>query len=120
MIRVLEGLPENVLGVEAFGKVTDQDYENVLEPAIREKLATHSKIRYVYVLGEEFDGWTLGAMWEDAKLGGGELHRWEKIAVVTDTDWIRHAVKGFGWMIPGEVKVFPVAELESATAWASD
>lgn len=119
MIRVIDGLPDNVLGVEATGKVTDEDYERVLAPAVEEKIAAHGKIRYVYVLGEEFEGWTLGGLWEDAKLGGGELGKWEKIAVVTDKDWIQHTVKGFGWMIPGEVKVFPVAELDDATAWAS-
>ena len=119
MIRIMEGLPDNVLGAEAIGKVTDEDYENVLAPAAREMLEVHSKIRYVYVLGEEFEGWTAGAMWEDAKLGGGDLRRWEKVAVVTDKDWVRHAVKGFGWMIPGDVRVFSVAELDTAKAWAS-
>ena len=38
MIRVLDGLPDNVLGVEASGKVTDDDYERVLVPAVRERL----------------------------------------------------------------------------------
>lgn len=119
MIRVLDGLPDNVLGVEAVGKVTDDDYENVLTPAVNDKLGAHDTIRCIYVLGDEFDGWTLGGMWEDAKLGGGELRRWEKIAVVTDKDWVRHAVKGFGWMIPGQVRVFSIAELDDATAWAA-
>ena len=36
MIRILEDLPKNVLGVEASGKVTDDDYEQVLIPALRE------------------------------------------------------------------------------------
>lgn len=119
MIRVMEGLPDNVLGVEAVGKVTDDDYENVLTPAVKDKLDAHEKIRCIYVLGDEFEGWTLGGMWEDAKLGGGDLRKWEKIAVVTDKDWVGHAVKAFGWMIPGEVRVFSLGELEEAKAWAS-
>jgi SpoIIAA-like len=119
MIRVLEDLPANVLGVEASGKVTDDDYERVLIPAVRERLAADGKIRFIYVLGEEFEGWTMGAMWEDAKLGGGELTAWEKVAVVTDKDWLKHMVKAFGWMIPGEVRVFGLGELVDATAWAA-
>jgi SpoIIAA-like len=119
MIRVMDGLPDNVLGVEAIGKVNDEDYERVLTPAVEEKLAAHDKIRCVYVLGEEFEGWTLGGLWADAKLGGGELGKWEKIAVVTDKDWIRHTVQGFGWMIPGDVKVFAGAELDDAKVWVS-
>jgi hypothetical protein len=118
MIRVMDGLPENVLGLEAIGTVTDEDYENVLIPAVEEKLAAHDKIRCVYVLGDEFESWTLGAMWEDAKIGGYELRRWETIASVTDRESVRHAVTAFGWMIPGQVRVFELAELEDAKAWA--
>ena len=120
MIRVLDGLPENVLGVEAIGKVTDEDYETVLAPAVAEKLAAHDPIRCVYVLGDDFEGLTLGAMWEDAKIGEQDLRHWEeRIAVVTDRDWVVHAVKAFGWMIPGQVRGFGLGELDDATAWAS-
>ena len=119
MIRVLEDLPENVIGVEAVGKVTDEDYEQVLIPAVRARLDAGEKIRYVYVLGDDFDGWTLEAMWEDAKLGGGDLRAWEKVAVVTDRDWVEHAVKAFGWMMPGDVRVFALADLDAAKEWAA-
>ena len=119
MIRVLEGLPEHVLAVEASGTVTDDDYERVLVPALREKLERGGKVRFVYVLGEDFEGWTMGAMWEDAKLGVSELRAWEKVAVVTDKDSLRHMVKAFGWMIPGEVRVFGLSEVEVAKDWAA-
>jgi hypothetical protein len=120
MITVLHGLPDNVLGVEASGKVTDDDYEQVLIPAVREKREAHAKIRFVYVLGEDFDGWSMGAMWEDAKLGLKDPKAWEKIAVVSDKDWLKHAVQALGWMIPGEVRVFDLAELDAAKDWAAN
>lgn len=119
MIQLLTGLPDNVLGAEASGKVTDDDYENVLIPALRAKREAHDKIRFVYVLGEEFDGWSLGAMWEDAKLGLKDPRAWEKIAIVTDKDWLEHAVKVLGWMIPGEVRVFELDDLDDARKWAA-
>ncbi len=119
MIRILEGLPENVLGVEAIGEVTDDDYESVLAPAVRALAEATGKIRFVYVLGEQFEGWTMGAMWADAKLGGSERSAWEKVAVVSDKDWLAHLVKAFGWMIPGEVRVFGLDALADAKAWAA-
>lgn len=61
----------------------------------------------------------MGAMWGDAKLGVSELSAWEKVAVVTDTDWMRHMVKAFGWMIPGDVRVFELGELDDAKEWAA-
>lgn len=119
MIRLLEGLPENVVGVEASGKVTDDDYERVLIPAIRERMDAGGKIRFIYVLGDEFDGWTMGAMWDDAKLGVGELKAWEKVAFVSDKEWLKHMVKAFALMIPGDVRVFELDEIDDAKAWAA-
>jgi hypothetical protein len=120
VIRVLDGLPANVLGVEASGRVTDDDYEAVLVPAVREKRTAHDRLRFLYVLGDDFDGWTMGAMWEDAKLGLKDPKTWEKIAVVGDKDWLAHVVKAFGWMIPGEVRAFHLHELDAAKAWVAD
>ena len=56
-------------------------------------------------------------MWQDTKLGFGELRHWEKTAIVGDADWLRHAIQGLGWMMPGEVKMFSTAELDAARAW---
>jgi hypothetical protein len=119
MIRVLENLPENVLGVEAVGEVTGDDYEQVLMPAIRKKRDAGEKIRFVYVLGDEFEGWTFGALRDDAKLGVSDPRAWEKIAIVSDKDWLRHSVHALGWMVPGEVRVFGLDELAAAGEWAS-
>jgi hypothetical protein len=119
MIRVLEGLPDGVLGVEATGKVTDDDYEQVLIPAVQGRLQADGKLRVVYVLGEGFEGWTGGAMWDDAKLGIRNFGAWEKIAVVTDNDWIRNTIKAFGWMVPGDVRLFGPGERDDAVAWAA-
>ena len=119
MISTLEGLPDNVIGFEATGKVTDDDYEDVLVPAIRNIRDAHLKIRLIYVLGEDFEGWSPGAMWEDAKVGLGDPRSWEKIAIVSDKDWLRHSVKALGWMMPGEVRVFALDELTAARDWAA-
>ena len=39
------------------------------------------------------------------------------MAIVTDRDRIHDALKAIGWMLPGEVNVFRLAEREQATAW---
>jgi hypothetical protein len=38
---------------------------------------------------------------------------------VTDIPWMAHATRLFLWMIPGEARVFPLAELEQAKAWVA-
>ena len=71
------------------------------------------------MLGDEFDSYTAGASWEDAKLGVGHLSKWTRLAVVTNHDWLRRAVGMFGWMVPGEVKTFPLDEEANAISWAA-
>ncbi len=69
MLEVLSGFPDNVLGIDAIGEVEDDDYEDVLVPAIDDRLSRHDKIRLVFVLGPEFERYEAGALWEDTKLG---------------------------------------------------
>jgi hypothetical protein len=111
--------PESVLAFRAVGKVEKADYEQVLEPAIEAMIAARDAVRFVYVLGDDFDGYSVAAGWEDTKLGIGHLSKWKRIAVVTDHDWLRHAVGMFRWMVPGDVKVFGLAEQADALAWAA-
>ena len=95
MLEQIES-PENVLAVRAVGTVDRADYETVLEPAVDAMLATHGELRFVYVLGDEFDNYSAGADWEDVKFGFTHLNKWKKCGIVTDKDWIRHAVAVFG------------------------
>ena len=118
MLKLIEDLPEGVVGVEAHGKVTAEDYENVLVPAV-EAARTDGKVRLLYVFGDDFPDYTAGAAWEDAKLGLGHLRSWERIAIVSDEDWLRRAIGGLGWLMPGEIKVFETDDLDDAREWVA-
>jgi hypothetical protein len=117
MIQVMTDLPERVLGLRASGEVTAEDYKTVLVPAIEEQLTKHRKVRLLYVIGDEFKGYTGGAAWEDAKVGMKHLTSFERVAVVTDIDWIENMIKAFGFAIPGEVRVFDDDDLGAARQW---
>ena len=118
MLEPIES-PANVVAVRAVGTVERSDYENVLAPAVAELVAQHDEIRFVYVLGEDFDSYALSAAWEDAKLGLGNFTKWKRVAVVSDHDWLRKSMQMLGWMMPGEVKTFGTDELQAAIAWAA-
>jgi hypothetical protein len=115
MIKQLDGMPDGVIGLEASGEVTSDDYRDVMVPAMTAALE-RGGVRLLYVLAEHTK-FTAGAAFADAKLGLGHLKGWEKIAVVTDADWLENSIKAFGWMMPGEVKVFDDDELDEAKAW---
>ena len=70
------------------------------------------------MLDDRFTGFTAGGMWQDGVLGLAHPLSFERIAVVTDPDSVRTLVKGGGWSIPGEVRLFPNAERDAAVMWA--
>lgn len=117
MIERLTGLPDNVIGFSAHGQITAGDYEDHVVPAVEEALMSREKVRLLYHLGEDFDGFDAGAFWEDTKVGLSHLAAWERIALVTDVGWLRGATKAMGFMMPGHVRVFTNAELEIARNW---
>jgi hypothetical protein len=56
MIEPVPGLPENVLGFKAAGTVTAKDYETVIIPAVEKMFAERDKVRFLYYLGDEYEG----------------------------------------------------------------
>lgn len=122
MVEPLQDMPPGTLGFRATGAITRDDYGNVLVPELRRALESGERLRTLYVI-EDLDEIDPRALWEDAKLSFdlGVRHHdaWERSAIVTDTDWIAQATKLFSWMIPGEARVFPIADLGQAKAWVA-
>ena len=60
---------------------------------------------------------------EALKLGLGALAKhhsaFKRIAVVSDKSWVAHALHAFAWMMPGELAVFGLDELDRAKQWAA-
>ena len=120
MMELIPDLPDHVVGVKATGRVTAEDYEQVLVPAIEEKLRDHEKINLIYRVDEHFESFSPGAMWDDAKTGLSHLAAWNRVAGVTDLDWLRKVLEAFGFFWRGHIRVFPNAEYDQALAWVSE
>ena len=120
MIRLLRDMPAGVLGLEAVDDVEEEDYEDVIVPAVEEAIARHGRVRLVYVLGHDFDEYEGEAVWEDLKLGVRHPTSFERIAIVTDARWAGAAIKVFSVLWPGQARAFPLADLENAKRWAAD
>ena len=119
MVEQLE-MPAGTLGFRISGKLTREEYFQLLDP-IREQLERGERVSFLVATAPDFQGLDLGALWEDVKVAGtvGLRYRssWERLAVVTDKDWMRHGIAAFGWVIPGEIRAFDPDELEQAKAW---
>lgn len=117
MIEQLENFPENVLAFVCKGRVTRADYDAVLVPAVINALKSHDKVRLYYETAADFVGIDPGAIWEDFKVGMEHLSRWERVAVVTDIEWIKQTMRFFSFLMPGAMKSFPSSQTAEAHAW---
>ncbi len=117
MITLLGGFPGNVVAVACSGLVVRRDYETVLIPAVRDALNAHAKIRLYYEIGPDFRSIEPAAMWEDFTIGMEHLSRWERVAVVTDVEWINLAIRTFSFLMPGKMRAFSVKEAAEARDW---
>jgi SpoIIAA-like len=115
VIRIVEHMPPGTIGVEASGKITEEDYRDVLVPTVEAALAT-GDVRLLYVLDEGSE-YSAGAMWADSKLWTKHLKSWSRVAVVSDAEWLERSIHAFGWMMPGEIKVFEPDDVDDAKAW---
>ena len=117
MVKVVNDIGKNVIGFELSGVVTGEDYEKKLIPAIKKKLQHSDKVRVLYHVTKDFDSYELKAMFDDAMAGLEFFANWEKIAVVSDVEWIVNGVKIFAFAVPGRVKTFSNSEVEGAKKW---
>jgi SpoIIAA-like len=115
-------MPPGTIGFRVTGEVKREDYDKVLAPALERGIAAGDGLRTLYLV-EKFNEVEPSALWADAKVGFNlgirQREAWVCSAVVTDIEWMARATRLFAWMIPGEVRVFPVAELDQAKAWVA-
>jgi hypothetical protein len=113
MIELIEGLPKNVVGIVARGRVTMQDCQDVLVPAIKRSRKRHDKIRLYYEINSRFPG----SAWDDLDLGLEHAACCERVAIVTDISWVRSTVKAVRFLIPSKIRVFPTILADEGRAW---
>ena len=113
MLELIEGLPKNVVGIAVSGRLTMQDCEGVLVPAMQKSLKRHDKIRLYYELNSRFPG----AAWDELDFGLEHASRCERVAIVTDIGWVRLTVKALRFLIPSEIRVFATDQADEGRAW---
>ena len=122
MIEILPDMPEGVTGVRVSGRLAGEDLR-AFKPAAEEMLHT-DEIRIVEVIGPDYEGFGPGGLFEDLKLAFGTVwphhSAFKRIAVVSDKAWVGHTVHALSWLIPGELAVFKLDDLEQAKEWAAD
>ncbi|MFL9842854.1 SpoIIAA family protein [Flavobacterium rhizosphaerae] len=119
MIETLTNVPKNVAAFRAVGEVTKEDYEKVLVPKVQEVAKNNGEINFMYVIDTDLSDFTLGAWLRDALLGLEEFSKWNRAAIVTDSDTAVKFTNAFSVIAPGEYKGFSKNQMQEALSWVA-
>lgn len=119
MLELITVKPKNLIAYRVEGKVTAQDFERVAK-VIEDRLEEQDDVA-VYAQIDSLEGMEPTAVVKDVAFGirnAGKLSKVDRVAVVTDEDWIQNATKVEDAVLPGiDMSAFPKAESERAMAW---
>lgn len=110
-------LPPELDGVEAVGRVTKEDYENILIPLLEERQKADRACRFLYWVGPRFEAFSPGAAFEDMKAGFRFFNLFERCAIVTDIGWVETSCRVVGSLMPCPVRLFKNQDLHTAVEW---
>lgn len=121
MIEMLSDMPEGVTGIRVSARLRGDGLRQI-KPAMDQMLET-GDIRIVEVISSDYQGFGPGGLVEDLKLGFGTVLQhhssFKRIAIVSDKEWVAHTLHALAWMVPGELAIFGLDELERAKEWAA-
>lgn len=120
MIKEIIQLPDTLVGFEASGEVTADDFKEVVIPKVKKFIEKHDKINYILVLNTDISNFTAGAWLQDLWMGIKDLAKWNRAAIVSDNETIKKGTAIFTKIMPGEFKVFEHAFYDEVVQWASE
>ena len=117
MLRRITDMPAGTIGFEAVGEVEDDDWEDAVEPVLRQEMAAGRNVRLLYLIGAAARKVEHDAMSTDTGFRVRHATAYERVAVVSDEDWIRPALRALSFLLPGKAQGFRVRDLAEAKAW---
>lgn len=120
MIEIRESSREDVLEVHITPPVSDRDYTEVLMPAIDAGIARADSLRLLCILEAGATDFTLGALWDDARMGLSRWRGFERIAVVSKATGVARTIRTLSVIMPCPVAVFDPGEEEEARRWLTE
>jgi hypothetical protein len=116
----MDDMPAGTIGFEAVGEVEDDDWEEVVEPVLRRKIAAGEKVRLLYLFGPDAGDIEGDAMQADTGFRARHAKEFERVAVVTDESWAKPALRTLSFLLPGRARAFAVRDLPAAKAWVAE
>jgi len=117
MIEILPETNGNLLAIRGRGKLTDKDYTEVLIPRLDALSKDHPKLRLLFEMGDDFEGWDFSAALRYAKFGLKNRDNFDKVAAVCGPKWVNWGLKIQSLFTKADVATFSCAQRSDARRW---
>lgn len=116
MIQKIDS-PQNVVAFKATGEITGNDYKSVMAPAVEQLVQQINEINFLFLIDTEIENFTMAGWMEDALMGLKNLGKWNRAAIVTDSEKAISFTNKFSYVVPGEFKGFKKNAFHEAMNW---
>lgn len=119
MVELLTGFPPHVAAYRASGIVHKEEYEQVVMARVDEVAAKYGKINFLVLLQTDVGNYSFGAFIDYLKVSFEHFSKWNRMAIVTDQNWVRKAYEVLSLLVHGEIRGYELKEFEEAKQWVS-
>lgn len=116
MLERIIDAPPGIDALKGVGKLTKDDYEEIVQSLFGEARRQGRRIRFLIQLGPEYKGFTPDVVFQEA-VDLPDLRLLDGYALVTDIGWIRQWTHLVGFLMPWPLRVFGNDERDEALEW---
>ncbi|HET9053076.1 MAG TPA: STAS/SEC14 domain-containing protein, partial [Cyclobacteriaceae bacterium] len=99
------------------GKITKEEFDKIVLPPVAELIQRTDNLNYLLVLDTPLRNFTVDAWMKDALLTLHNLNKWNRVALVSDSENLRLVSHLFNSIPRGECKGFTPDQTDAAIAW---
>lgn len=120
MIEELKNTPNTMVGFRVTGNITKKDFDHIVLPAVAELVSRTDKLNYLLVLVAQEANVIIGAWLKTAMHDLNTSEKWNRAAIVSDSNGIKAFEEDFSKVVPGEFRGFGHEELQEAIKWVGE
>lgn len=120
MLYILPETTGDIIVLQANGTLTASDYTETFLPLFEHVKNTHPEVRLLITFAPDFEGFEVGALWEDMKFGVQHANDFHRVAIVGDEKWLEWMTKVSNLLTQGEMRHYRMTQLLEALRWIND
>ncbi len=120
MLYILPETTGDIIVLQANGTLTASDYTETFLPLFEHVKNTHPEVRLLITFAPDFEGFEVGALWEDMKFGVQHANDFHRVAIVGDEKWLEWMTKVSNLITQGEMRHYRMTQLLEALRWIND